>query len=157
MLEDLACELLHLSWLVQALSRHKLLKVEIYCDLLLGEGEVQEEQIVHSHERDWVDEALRIKVTLKVVVFVVALDVLFKFVHVEVSLGKPLLILEVLHIRNGVLSCKTRLHIESGRFEGSVVDNGEDIGIAISGIHDLLPMVAVRVLSEKQIVDGVEQ
>jgi hypothetical protein len=98
--------------------------VEIYCDLLLGEGVVQQEQVIHSHERDRIDEALGIQETLEVVVLVVALDVLFKFKYVEVSLSMPLLILEVLHVRNGILASKARLQVEPSGFEGSVVDDG---------------------------------
>jgi len=98
--------------------------VEIYCDLLLGEGVVQQEQVVYSHEGDGVDEALGIQETLEVVVLVVALDVLFKFKYVEVSLSMPLLILEVLHVRNGILASKARLQVEPSGLEGSVVDDG---------------------------------
>lgn len=148
---------MHLGGLVQALSWHEFLQVEIYCDFLLGEGEVQQEQVVHSHERDRVDEAFGIKETLEVVVLVVALDVLFKFMYVEISLSMPLFIFEILQVSDDILACEARLEVETGCFEGSVVNNGENIGVGISGVHNLLPEVAVCVFCEKQVVDGVEQ
>ena len=148
---------MHLGGLVQALSWNEFLQVEIYCDLLVGEGEVQQEKVVHSHERDRVDEAFGIKETLEVVVLVVALDVLFKLVYVEISLSMPLLIFEILQISDGVLACEARLEVETGCFKGSVVNNWKDVGVGVSGVHNLLPEVAVRVLCEKEVVDGVEQ
>lgn len=118
---------------------------------------MQQEQVVHSHEGDRVDETLGIKEALEVVVLVVALDVLFKLVYVEVSLCMPPLIFEVLQVRDGILASEARLQVEPGSFEGSIEDDGEDVRVGISGVNDLLPEVAIRVLCEKQVVDGVEQ
>ena len=156
MLEYLRSKFLHLCGLGQALVWYELLQVEVDGDLLLGEHVMQQEQVILGDERDRVHEALGVEETLEVVVFAVPLNVLFKFVHIKVPLGMPLLVLEILHVLDFILASESPSKVEPGCLEGPVVDYGNDIGICDSCVDNLLPEAAVGILCKQQIVNGIE-
>ena len=94
-LEHFLGKFMHFSGLLRALTRSELFQVEVNGDLLIVEHEMQHKQVVYRHERYRVDEAASVEETLEVVVGLILLDVLFKLVHVEVSLCVPQFVLVV--------------------------------------------------------------
>lgn len=69
----------------------------------------------------------------------------------------PLLLFELRHSVNDVLSCETTIQIVLGCLKWSIVDNREDVGIIACSIDQLLPQGFVLVLGEEHIIDRVEQ
>jgi hypothetical protein len=104
---------------------------------------------MNSHERYRINEALDIKEALEVIVLGVLLNVFFKFVGIEVSFRMPVLILEILHVCNFLLTCELSTKIEPCSLERSVIDNREYVWVGNGGIDNLLPETSVGRLSEK--------
>jgi len=73
-------------------------------DLLLWESEMHYEEVVHSHERDGVNKAFCIQEALEIVVFLIFFTVFFEFKHIEITFSMPLLVLEIFHICDLILS-----------------------------------------------------
>ncbi len=120
--EYLVRQLLHFCGSVGTLSGSILLEVEVDGDLLFIENEVQEEQIVLGHKRDWIDEAAAVQESLEIVVLLVLLDLFFKLVDIEVALGMPELLLKILHPLEHVLTSEAGIKNVLSCLEGLIVN-----------------------------------
>lgn len=131
--------------------------MEVYSYFLLIENEVHEEEVVDGHERYGIDEAPGVQEALKVIILFVLFDVLLQFVHVEVALGMPELVLVVYHVIHRVLPIKAPVQIEFSSLEGLVINQRKDVRVGDRSVDHLLPQGLIHVLLEKQVVHSVEK
>ena len=114
----------------------------VYCDFKLIEDEVIYEKVMYSDEGDRVYEASSIQESLKAVVLLVFLDVFFKFIDIEIPLGMPVFILEVLHIAYTffpVYSGVSSIEIDFCCLKRSIVDDGQYLWVCYSCVYHSLP------------------
>ena len=123
----------------------------VYSDFQLIEDKMIYEQVMYCDEGNRIYETAGIQESFEVVVLLVFLDVLFKFVYIEISLSMPMLIFEVLHISNALFTvyCRvTSIKINFSCLKGSIVDDGQNFRIGYRCVNYSLPKLLVVILSE---------
>lgn len=99
LLEHLAWQFLHLSWLHLLLPGYQVLQVEVNGYLLIVKDIVQGKQVMQSLESNWVQEAACVKKSLEPeVVLLLCVQVIFLGDCVVVTFWVPELVLEVYEV-----------------------------------------------------------
>lgn len=118
---------------------------------LVVESIVQIEQIVQSHEMNWVYQALLIQECLEFKVFVIS-----KSFHVKLNLIEiPLSIVESVNIFIEVQVWEMVLQEKSGILEWLIVNDRQDVVLGQCRINDGVPYGFVFAFCEKHVIDQI--
>lgn len=125
--------------------------MEVNCNLLVEEAIVQQEEIVFYIEQRRVDEALGVQEVFESI----ELSVLLQFIFLDQSIVIFFSIPELIDVVSDVLRGEVVLDKILTRFEGLVVDQGQDFLVLNCGLDHALPDLRVIVFSKHHIVHCV--
>ena len=119
---------------------------------LVVENEMHVEQIMQSHEENWVNKDFLIQVCFNFHKVSILKSVVIELNLIEV----PLCVIKFINILSDVPLREVVLQEEPRKLEGLVISNWQDVVLMKRRVHHMLPDLAVSIFPEHHVVVHVE-